>query len=273
MLNISRRALLIAAFDGTEIKLADTPVKDGKIVYLIGGKEELVDPTEVFTGRSRITALNGEAQGHRTKAETALADLKKYDGIDPAKAREAFDTLSKIDQKKLIDSGQVEVVRGEIKAVFQAQLDEAVAQTTTLKQQIANMRLDSAFSGSKFVKDDLAIPADIAQATFSKYFTVGDDGKITAKDSSGNVVWSRDPQKSGVAAEFEEAIKILVDGYSNKNAILKGNTNSGAGNNGGGGNNGGSGKTKTRAEFEKLSPADAAAYAKEINAGTAKLVG
>lgn len=269
---LSRRALLIAAFDQTEIKLADAPVKDGKLVYIVGGKEELIDPTEVFTARTRITALNGEAQGHRTKAEQAVADLKKYEGIDPAKAREAFDTLSKIDQKKLIDAGEVEIVRGEIKAVFQSQVDTLTTDNQTLKGRIAQMQLDGAFNSSKFVKDNLAIPTDIAQATFGRNFTIADDGKMTAKYSNGNVVYSLDPAKSGQPAEFEEAIKLLVDSYANKNAILKGNDNSGAGNTGNAGNPGGGSKTKTRAEFEKMSPQDQAKFAAEMNEGKAKLV-
>lgn len=57
----------------------------------------------------KITELNGEAKNHRLAKEAAEEKLAKFAAIeDPKKAIEALEMLSKIDQKKLIDAGQVD---------------------------------------------------------------------------------------------------------------------------------------------------------------------
>lgn len=256
-----------AAFEGDNVPKLDgvAPVREGKLVFkLADGKEELVDPSELFTSRSRITALNNEAMGHRTAKDAATAKLKDFDGIDPVKAREAFETLSKIDQKKLIDAGKLDEVRAEIGKSFQGQLAERDTKLATLIGQLQQRILGDAFRDSPFLKDKLAIPVDIAQATFKDLFTVAEDGGITAKDRQGNPVYSRDPAKSGQPAGFEEAIQIIVDGYVNKASILKGNNNSGSGNGGNGGNKPGNGNTMTRAAYEALPSNERGALASKL---------
>ncbi|MCP6457108.1 hypothetical protein NL495_28670, partial [Klebsiella pneumoniae] len=74
----------------------------------------------------KISSLNGEAKSHREAKEAAEASLAKFAKIgDPAKALEALDMMTKIDQKKLIDAGAVDQVKADITKSFQAQLDEA----------------------------------------------------------------------------------------------------------------------------------------------------
>lgn len=269
----SRIAILaarFAVFDGPEVKLADTPVKDGKLVYLVNGKEELIDPAEVFSARSRITALNGEAQGHRTRAEAAEAAYAPFRaaGItDAAAAKEALDLAKSIKQGDLLKVGEVEKVREEIGKSFQTQLDAERQTVAQLKGTVRQQRLDTLFNTSKYINEKLAIPVDIAATTFGRLIDIDDNGKVTAKDASGNVIYSRDPAKSGVHAEFEEAIGIIVDGYQHKDKILKGNGNSGSGNDGGGGKPGGTGgKMMKRSEFDAKSPQEKADMAPKLAA-------
>lgn len=67
----------------------------------------------------KITELNGEAKNHRLAKEAAEEKLAKFAAIeDPKKAIEALEMLSKIDQKKLIDAGQVDQVKAEITKNF-----------------------------------------------------------------------------------------------------------------------------------------------------------
>jgi hypothetical protein len=272
-------AAKIVAFDNDTPTLAVDPVtkapvvKDGKLVYTVGGKEELIDPNEVFSARSRVTALNGEAMGHRKEKETLAEKLKAFEGLDPAAAREAFDKLSKIDQKKLIDAGEVDKVRAEISQSFKGQLDTTAAERDAARVELNSLRMSNAFDRSKFVKERLAIPVDIAERSFAQYFTIGADGKLTAKGPDGNVIYSRDPQKSGVHADFEEAIEILVMGYPNRDAILKGDNKNGSGNGGGGGNTPPGVKVFTRAQWEALPPAEQAANSKLMREGKVKVEG
>jgi len=258
---------LMAAFEGENVPtLAQQPVRDGKLVFINGDKEELVDPGEYWTGRSKITALNSEAAGHRREKETLAEKLKPYEGIDPVKAREALGIVEKLDQKKLLDAGEVDRVKATIEEGYKGQLTEAQKRGDTLQARLNEKVLTEAFTGSKWVDDTLAIPKDIVQSTFGRFFTVDDaTGNISAKDHTGNPILSRATERLGQPAPFEEALKVLVEAYPNKDAIMKGNANRGGGNTGGGGNPGGGARIVRRADFDSWSPAEKAKAATDPN--------
>lgn len=171
----------------------------------------------------KISSLNGEAKSHREAKEAAEAGLAKYAKIgDPAKALEALEMMTKIDQKKLIDAGAVDQVKADITKSFQAQLDEATQRATTLEGQLYQEMIGGRFSGSKFIADKVAIPADMLQARFGQSFKV-EDGKVVAYDGSGNKIYSR--SKPGELAAFDEALEFLVEQYPQKDHILKASGN------------------------------------------------
>lgn len=231
-------------------------IQDGKPVYVSDdGKEVAFDaPGTIAT----ITRLNGEAKGHREAKEAAEAKLKVFDGLDAAAAKDAIEKIKKIDDKKLIDAGEVDKVReAAIKAV-RDEMAPAVAERDKLRGELHAEKIGGSFSRSKFIADKLAIPADLVEARFGKHFEVV-DGKIVAKDSAGNQIYS--PSSPGNPAGFDEALEVLVNGYPQKDSILKG------GNGGGGGAPGKGGavgvKQLTRTQFEALAPADRSAKMKE----------
>jgi hypothetical protein len=96
-------------------------LQDGKPVYVHDdGKELSFDaPATVST----ISRLNGEAKSHRERAETAEGKLKAFEGIeDPAAAKKAMATVKNLDDKKLVDAGEVEKVKNEAIAAVEAQI-------------------------------------------------------------------------------------------------------------------------------------------------------
>ena len=224
-------------------------VQDGKPVFVHDdGKEVAVDvPATVQT----ISRLNGESKSHRERAEAAEGKLKSYDGIeDPAAAIKALSTLSALDQKKLIDAGEVEKVKAEISKGYEAKLLESTTLAKTLEQQLYSEKIGGSFSRSKTIAEKLAIPADLVQARFGQAFKI-EDGKTVAYDSQGNKIYSR--SKPGELADFEEALESLIDQYPYKDSILKSSGATG----GGATNNGGQpgAKTMTRAQFDAVDPA------------------
>jgi hypothetical protein len=107
-------------------------VENGMPVYVHDDGKEI--PFDAVAAMTKITSLNGEAKTHREAKEAAEASLAKFAGItDPAKALEALEMMTKIDQKKLIDAGAVDQVKAEITKVFQQQLDEANGKTKQLE--------------------------------------------------------------------------------------------------------------------------------------------
>jgi len=199
-------------------------VTDGKPVYVHDdGSEKPFDAAHTV---QTITRLNGEAMSHRTYKEEAEAKLKAFDGIeDPAGALKAIETVKNLDSQKLVDAGKLDELKDELSRSFEAKYEPTVAENAQLKQQLHGERMGNAFANSKFIQDNLIIPADMAKSTFGNCFSV-EDGKMVAKDLNGNPIYSKERPAEG--ATFDEAIAVLVDQYPHKDSILKASGHSGS---------------------------------------------
>jgi len=225
-------------------------LQDGKPVYVHDdGKEVAFDAVSTV---ATITRLNTEAKTHREGKEAAERALKAFDGIeDGAAAKKALDIVSKLDQKKLVDAGEIDTVRNEISKAFQAQLDEVGTKAATFEKQLYEEKIGGAFSRSKYIGEKLAIPADLVQSRFGSAFKI-EDGKTVAYDNHGNKIFSR--VRPGEIADFDEAIETLVEQYPHRDHILKGTGASGSGASNNGGNGGNGKKSLNRSQFDALDP-------------------
>lgn len=224
-------------------------IQEGKPVYVADdGAEVALDAGEL---RKTVSSLNAEAKGHREAKEKALADLKIYEGLDPAKAREAIDKLGNIDAKKLIDAGEVEKVKSEIAKNYQAQIDELTGKLTSATAQTADLRREYAFAGSKYVSEKVAIPLPFLQKTYGAAFKE-EDGKLVGYDGNGQKIYSR--ANPGEVANFDEALELMIAADPYKDTILKPTVQPGGGAPPSGSNGGGGSKTIKRSEFDKLDP-------------------
>lgn len=222
-------------------------VQDGKPVYVHDDGKEI--PFDAPAAMSKIGDLNKEAKGHRERADTAETKLKAFEGIeDPAAAVKALNTVKNLDDKKLVDAGEVERVKSEAIKAVEEKYAPTVKKNEELEAALYGEKIGGSFARSKFIADKLAIPADIAQSFFGKHFKI-EDGKVVATDASGNKVFSR--ARPGEIADFDEALEHLVETYPNRNHILRSSGASGSGANGGAGGAGG-GKTVTRAQFDSM---------------------
>jgi hypothetical protein len=240
--------------DGS-IALAD--VNGAKLPVFVhpDGKEA---PFDADTTIGTISRLNGEAKSHRERAEKAESTLKAFEGItDPGAALKALSVVKNLDDKKLVDAGEVERVKAEVLKSVQAQYEPIVKKAETLERELYGEKIGGAFARSKFIADKVAVPADLLQASFGRHFSI-EGGKVIAKDANGNQLFSR--TKHGEPADFEEALEMLVDAYPHKASILKGSNASGSGAASSGAGGGGK-KTITRAQFAQLSPAEQKAAA------------
>lgn len=221
-------------------------VQDGKPVYTAeDGKEIAFDAVGTT---DTIRRLNGEAKGHREAKEAAETKLRAFEGItDPNAAKEAMAKIANLKDKDLIEAGKVEEIKAAAIKAVEEKYQPVVQERDKLKTDLYSERVGGKFARSKFISDNLAVPADIVQARFGTHFK-DEDGKAVAYDSSGNKVYSR--AKPGEPADFDEALEILIDQYPYKDSLLKG-----AGGGGGArpGNGGGVGaKTMKAAEFNAL---------------------
>ena len=236
---------------------------EGRPVYVHDdGKEIGFDaPASV----DKIKALNAEAKGHREAKEAAEGKLKGFEGIEDAEAaRKALETVANLDQGKLVEAGKVQEIKDAARRAAEEQVTEVkknleaqIAQLTQTNQQLESgwngERLGTSFANSKFVSEKLAVPGAVAQKIFGDSFKI-EDGKIVGyKD--GTKIYSR--ENPGDAAGFDEALGVLVDSYAFRESIVRGSGGGSGGRGGaGGGGNGLGAKEITRAEFDRLQPAD-----------------
>lgn len=221
------------------------------------GEEHPFDPDSTV---ETISRLNSEAKSHREGKEKAELLVKTFEGIDPAKAREALDMVSKLDAKKLVDAGEIERVRAEIGKNWQGKLEEATAAKAALEERIYQMTIGGAFANSKYIKEKFAIPPDFVQARFAENFGIEND-KVFAVDSTGNKIYSK--TRPGELADFDEALEFLVAAHPHRDSLLKGTGASGTGAQQSGGGGAGGTRTVTRSAWTKLPPAEQAKAGKE----------
>lgn len=192
-------------------------LQDGKPVYVHDdGKEVAFDAAATVGTINRITE---ESKRYKERAQTAEETMKAFEGIeDPASARKALETVKNLDQKKLVDAGEIETVKSEISKAFQSQLEEASQRAQALEAQLYQEKIGGAFSRSKFIQEKLTAPVPMVEKTFGEHFKV-EDGSTRAYDANGNLIYSR--AKPGEPAEFDEALEILVEQFPYKDSILK----------------------------------------------------
>lgn len=233
-------------------------LQDGRPIYTHeDGKELAFDAAATV---ATIARLNGEAKGHRERAEAAESKYKPFEGIeDAAAARKALETVKNLDHKKLVDAGEVEKVKAEAIKAVEEKYAPIVKEAEGLKGALYAEKIGGAFSRSKLIAEKFVIPADLVQARFGQAFKI-EDGKTVAYDQAGNKIFSR--SRPGELADFEEALETIVDQYPYKEQILKGSGASGGGASGGGNSGAGGKKSLTRAQFDSLSTSDRMAHAK-----------
>lgn len=242
-------ALVLGDLDGQKLP----------IYVAADGRESPFDPDGAIT---KIARLNGESKTHREAKETAETRLKQFEGIeDPEEARTAVSQMRSMKGKNLVDLGEVERVRNEAVSALEAKYGPIAAEVETLRGALSAERIDGAFARSKFIADKVAVPADMVRASFGHHFKL-EDGKAVAYTTDGQKIFSE--ATPGAAADFEEAIQILVNKSPYAASILKGSGASGGGSVASIHVKAGP-RTMSRAAFERLTPAERAATARDRN--------
>lgn len=236
-------------------------LRDGNPVYLdANGRENVFNIAD-------LPKINGEARAHRERADALAKQYKAFEGLDPEAVQAALQFQRDNADKELIDKGEVEKVRNAVSGEWSKKLTAAEQRAATLESQIQSLVTDNAFASSKFVKEQIAIPADMMQAAFAKFFKY-EDGQLVAYGRDGNKLYSAKNPNAEIS--FDEAIELLVADYPNRDQILKAPDHSGGGGSGGG--NRGRGATMRRGEFERLSPQEQGRRAQEVNAGKLTII-
>lgn len=228
-------------------------VQDGKPLYKDdkGADVPFDAPGTVAT----ISRLNGEAKSHRERAEKAETSLKVFEGLDPAKAKEAVEKLSLIDAKKLVEAGDMDAaIQAAIKP-YAEKLSAAEKANGDLMSSLNRETVGNRFAMSKFAAEKLT-PAgvDLVRTIYADRLRV-EDGRVFGVNPDGSKMLSIG--RPGEIADFDEVIETFVNTYPHKDHILKPTGAAGSGAQGGGG--GGGSKTMKSSDFAALGPKEQAA--------------
>lgn len=265
-MNVKYKSPLVTAYNNNpgwkKDEQGNIVLKDGNPVYInAAGQEQTVNG-------STIADRNREAQQYRERAEAAEATLKKYDGLDAEIARKAVETVSKLDAKKLIDAGQVDELKNQMKAEFTAQLTEKDNLLKERENKINNLLISDVFKSSEFLNTGIAVPRDFIEAAYRNNFKIEGD-KVIAVDKEGKPLASK--LNLGEYASPDEALRMFVEARPDKDSIIKADVGAGSGNNGAGGARG-QGNIIKRAEFDKMAPAQKGEIASKARTGEVKIV-
>lgn len=232
-------------------------IKDGRPLYEDDDGKEIAFDAE-HTAR-KISELNAEAKKHREAKEAAEKTLKGFEGIEDAEAaRKALQTVKNLDDKKLIDAGEVEKVKAETIKALEAKYEPVSKRAEELEAQLRQEKIGGSFARSKFIAEKVAVPVPMVEKTFGDQFTV-EDGKIVAKDANGNPIYSR--AQPGEPAGFDEALEIIVSQSPYKDQILREKPKTGG--DAGGGDGGSGGRQIKRSEFDQMSQSQRAEAVRE----------
>ncbi len=226
------------------------------------------DGNETAVKYETAIQLRGEAKQHRTRAERAEAELKKFEGIDPKAAREALDKLKDVDLDKLVASDKLEEVKTQMRQQFEQDIRDRDEKLAAAQRDADNLRLSNAFSSSEFLNKRLAVPADAARATFRDRFKV-EDGKVIPLNENGEPLYSK--RNAGEIATVDEAFEQFIESRPDKDTWIKAPEVGGSGSQGGGGGRGGGNKMK-RADFDALPPSEQSSIGQKAAKGEIEIV-
>jgi hypothetical protein len=176
--------------------------------------------------------------------------------------------MKKIDSKKLIDAGQVDELKAQMKAEFTTQLTEKDNLLKERDNKINDLLISDVFKSSEFLQNGIAVPRDFVESAYRNNFKI-ENGKVIAVDKEGKPIASK--ANLGEYASPDEALRIFVEARPDKDSIIKADVGAGSGNGGAGGSRG-QGNVIKRADFDKLNPAQQGEVAGKARSGEMKIV-
>jgi hypothetical protein len=179
-----------------------------------------------------------------TNAEKAALEekLKAFEGIDPAKAKEMLDAANKAaadkdaaEKKRLEEAGEFDRLKKMMADEHKKEQAEAQTQIKANKsaldaatKTINDLTVGASFNTSKFIADELVLPAPRARQIYGDHFDI-ENGNVVAYDKpKGAEGRTKLVNSSGEALGFEESIKKLVDSASDKDQLYKSKLKPGA---------------------------------------------
>jgi hypothetical protein len=216
-------------------------MENGNPVYVHADGKEV--PFDADGALKSIGKLSGEMKLTKKQHQEAVEKLALFAAIeDPEAAIKAIETVKNLDAKKLVDAGQIDILKAEMGRTFAEKEGSLKSQWTQKEQEyqghlkikdeaIQSILMGGKFASSEFLKKTNLIP-EIAANYFGKNFKIegeGADIKVVGY-LNGERIPSR--EKFGEPADFDEALAAVIDAYPHKDRIMLAGMSSGSGSQG-----------------------------------------
>lgn len=182
-----------------------------------------------------VKGLKNALERERKQARQLSEMLKKFDGIeDPAAALEAIKKLGQLEEKNLIDSGEIEQLVNKrtenMRKNYETQVskltgsyDEAKALSESLRKELTTLKIDNQLQsiGAKVGVRPEAMEDFLYRG--KKIFNLDENGKLVPVDREGNTVFGKDG-KAPISMEewsgdLQQAAPHLFLGSGGSNAM------------------------------------------------------
>lgn len=180
-----------------------------------------------FKTLEEISGLTTALGKERERADKVSKLVAKFEGIDPAEARKALETVANLDEtkKKTVE---------ELEASFEARTKPLKEKVAAYEETIAKLHgdLDEAIVGGALSRSEW-IAANVSEDPIKRLWTIDllrkqfkrEDGKLVGYSLTGEKIYGDD----GQLAPVEKAIERIIGMHPLKNAMLKGAEGGGPG--------------------------------------------
>lgn len=231
-------------------KIAADKVEADRIARMTENERKLLG--EVMEKKDAIKKLNDQLASTTGTLTELQTKLKAFEGIDPEKVRTLLATAKTAEEIELEKKGEWDRLKARMNEEHATALkakDDALAvvngTVSTLRTTIDDLTVGTAFNGSKFITEELVLPAPKARVVFGQHFEI-EEGQVVAYDKPrGTKERTKLIDGTGSLLPFDAAMKKLVEADPDRDRLLKSKLAPGAGSGGGSDTRGGGISTNT----------------------------
>lgn len=212
-------------------------MQDGLPVWVYDdGKES---PLDVEKTLKTLQATTAESVGRKEKIREIESKYAPFANIEnPVEylenANKAIDTVANLDSKKLVDAGEIELVKQSVASTFNDKINgmetafaakerEYQEAITNKDSSISNLLIKGEIGRSGFLPEKTWMPASTAYAMFKDNFAIeesnGEARAVAVRKDGTKIMSLKDP---GSYATIDEALETLIHEHPDKDRLMKG---------------------------------------------------
>lgn len=146
----------------------------------------------------------------RANNVTLLKQLEQYKNVDPAKYQELLNLAKKAEEKKLIDSGEIDkIVEGrvnEMKSNYETQIKGLSEQASVAQRQLESLLIDNSVRDAALKSGVQSTAVEDVILRAKTTFKV-QNGTAVAVDSQGNVIYGKDGSTPMSVIDWTSSLK------------------------------------------------------------------